>query len=522
MSICEKTISTKASSPLVTVVTVVYNAESLIEETIQSVVGQSYEGIEYIVVDGMSTDNTLSIIKRYQGSITHCISEKDRGIYDAMNKAIDIASGKWINFMNAGDVFYSNNTISDIFAKDCLNDASLIYGSHYWKDFKGNKAHVAVNDLATMWQRIAFSHQSLFSRTSIMKKYKFNLAYDIVADYAFYFHLYMHGYKFINADMPVSIVLANGFSDKNFMRRTIERWFVVSKYKDEPKVHQFYLDLVRHGRKEWSSIKSVVENEQCKISVIVPNYNNEKYIGECLDSILSQTHKNIEILVIDDCSTDDSMSILSRYAKDYNSIRLFSNKKNQGVAKSRDIAINKATGDYITTLDSDDYLISKDKLKKELELILKYKHTHKQDVIIFSNIVLVHEDRTRIGYQANKKIEQGDIFGEIFGRECMIPRDFLFTKEMYKKAGGFDFDVPIYEDWDLKIRLSSTYHFYHADIDGVGYRRHGKGLSSVESRKHKKWLKNIALKNLHLIIGRKDKIKLSQKIDGFINLKGLK
>ncbi len=83
--------------------TVTYNAEELLEETILSVINQSYKNIEYIIIDGASTDGTIDIIKKYEEKIDYWMSEPDEGIYFAMNKAIEKATGKWINFMNAGD-----------------------------------------------------------------------------------------------------------------------------------------------------------------------------------------------------------------------------------------------------------------------------------------------------------------------------------------------------------------------------------------------------------------------------------
>ena len=95
------------NNPKITVVTVCYNAVKDIEKTILSVVNQTYDNIEYIVVDGGSKDGTVNIIQKYEDRITKWISEPDKGIYDAMNKGILMATGDWINFMNAGDYFYT-------------------------------------------------------------------------------------------------------------------------------------------------------------------------------------------------------------------------------------------------------------------------------------------------------------------------------------------------------------------------------------------------------------------------------
>ena len=101
--------------PLISIITVVFNGEKYLEETIQSVINQTYSNVEYIIIDGGSSDGTLDIIKKYEERIDYWVSEKDKGIYDAMNKGIDVASGEWINFMNAGDGFYADDVLDKIF-----------------------------------------------------------------------------------------------------------------------------------------------------------------------------------------------------------------------------------------------------------------------------------------------------------------------------------------------------------------------------------------------------------------------
>ena len=100
--------------PLVSVVTVVFNGEKYLEETIQSVINQTYDNVEYTLIDGGSTDGTVDIIRKYEDKIAYWISEPDNGIFDAMNKGADKATGEYIYYLNAGDVFYSRNTLFDI------------------------------------------------------------------------------------------------------------------------------------------------------------------------------------------------------------------------------------------------------------------------------------------------------------------------------------------------------------------------------------------------------------------------
>ncbi|MGJ5675437.1 MAG: glycosyltransferase family 2 protein [Nostochopsis sp.] len=103
-----------SDKPLITVITVVFNGEKYLEQTIQSVINQSYPNLEYIILDGGSTDNTLEIIKKYEGKIDYWVSEPDLGVFDAMNKGFICAFGEFVNFMNVGDIFFQHKVIESL------------------------------------------------------------------------------------------------------------------------------------------------------------------------------------------------------------------------------------------------------------------------------------------------------------------------------------------------------------------------------------------------------------------------
>jgi glycosyltransferase involved in cell wall biosynthesis len=216
------------------------------------------------------------------------------------------------------------------------------------------------------------------------------------------------------------------------------------------------------------------------LSVIVANYNNEPYIRECLDSILNQTYKDLEIIVLDDDSTDGSPEIIRKYVANYPGIiKGIFGDVNRGVARTRHEAILQAKGEYITTLDSDDYYSNSQKLEKEMALLMHYKEQDK-DIIAFSNIVFVRENRALEFVQGNStNIKEGRIFYDIIIRSCMIPRDFVLKRDVYFEVGGYDFSLITHEDWDLKIRLAKKYEFYYTGISGTAYRKNPKGLSST-------------------------------------------
>ena len=202
-------------SPLITIITVSYNAVATIEQTILSVINQSYSNIEYIIIDGGSTDGTVDIIKKYADKIACWISEPDKGIYDAMNKAIKIASGEWINFMNCGDSFYNNTVLEDVFnIADFSSD--IIYGNTNYIYDVGNC--MKKGTIATPENYMPFGHQASFSRTSLMKNRTFNLDYKICADRDFFHFAYKNNYRFEYIDIVIANYEAeNGISSLNYI-----------------------------------------------------------------------------------------------------------------------------------------------------------------------------------------------------------------------------------------------------------------------------------------------------------------
>ena len=225
---CQNSNCPETDLPAVTVVTVVYNDVHNIEKTLLSVISQQYPKLEYIVIDGGSTDGTVDTIKKYESHIDRWISEKDRGIYDAMNKGIDLASGEWINFMNAKDMFYNKTTIYDVF-KDAPKDVDFIYGDFIRRHPAKDEYVGMYRPIEELWKDMSFSHQTLFSRTHLLKQNKFCLKNRIISDYEFIFLHYINGGKFFNSGKPIAIIAPTGFSN-NFFPKTLERWKLVRKH----------------------------------------------------------------------------------------------------------------------------------------------------------------------------------------------------------------------------------------------------------------------------------------------------
>ena len=173
----------------VSVVTVCYNAVQTLEKTMLSVLNQTYPNVEYIIIDGGSTDGTVDIIKKYADRLAYWVSEPDKGIYDAMNKGIDAATGEWINFMNAGDGFYQDKTIELFieFVQD--KDADIIYGDTLFLAPSLNYVRETL-PLDMISRCMPFGHQATFVKTLLMKEEKFDISFKSSGDYNFFYRMY--------------------------------------------------------------------------------------------------------------------------------------------------------------------------------------------------------------------------------------------------------------------------------------------------------------------------------------------
>lgn len=231
------------NKPLISIVTVVYNGEKYLEETIQSVINQTHDNIEYIIIDGYSTDSTVEIIKKYEHAIDYWISEKDNGIYDAMNKGIDSASGEWINFMNAGDKFYEINTIFKIFDNNVYDkNINIIYGDVEINYGEFKRVEIA-KSIKYFYKGMPFSHQSTFINNQFHKKNKYSLKYNIAGDFDFFFKAYKNKMIFKYIKGIVSSMDVEGLSDGNRFKSIIQRHIIVNELDHKFRNDSYYIYL---------------------------------------------------------------------------------------------------------------------------------------------------------------------------------------------------------------------------------------------------------------------------------------
>ena len=222
----------KKFKPLLSVITVVYNNVEHIERTILSIVNQTYSAIEYIVIDGGSTDGTLEILNRFKKNIAVLISEPDNGIYDAMNKGLKMATGEYVVFMNSGDEFYDNSTVKQIFKTS--ENADIYYGETEMLDENlvnmGTRRHQAPLQLKleSFKYGMSVSHQAILIKKNIVKNY--DAKYQLSADIDWILDAIVKADKIVNTQIVIAKYLMGGLSKKRHLQSLKERYQIFKKY----------------------------------------------------------------------------------------------------------------------------------------------------------------------------------------------------------------------------------------------------------------------------------------------------
>jgi glycosyltransferase involved in cell wall biosynthesis len=208
------------TKPLVSIITVIYNAVNTIEETLLSVLNQNFVNFEYIIIDGKSTDGTLDIIKLYQDKIAYCISESDEGIYDAMNKGVKAAKGDFVYFLGGDDLLFNDQVLSDL-SELLVNKKKVYYGNVLFK--KRNVIYDGkFNSLKIVTRNI--SHQSIFYPKEVFENYRFETIYNIFADYELNLKLFGNSsYTFQYVPLTIALFNDEGASGSNVLDTAFEK-----------------------------------------------------------------------------------------------------------------------------------------------------------------------------------------------------------------------------------------------------------------------------------------------------------
>ena len=218
--------------PLLSVITIVYNNVSDIERTMRSVLDQTYPRIEYILIDGASNDGTLEVINRYKNKLAVVVSERDKGIYDAMNKGLALATGDYVLFMNSGDEIYAPDTVTQVF--NSAPNADIYYGetemyNQNWESL-GQRRHQAPENFN--WKSFKYgmnvSHQAIYIKRSLCGPY--DLQYHYSADIDWIIRAARKSTKIVNTRLYVAKYLVGGVSKQKHLASLKERFRIFTNY----------------------------------------------------------------------------------------------------------------------------------------------------------------------------------------------------------------------------------------------------------------------------------------------------
>lgn len=240
--------------PIFSIITICFNAEETIERTLQSVTHQNYPMVEYIIIDGASKDNTLNIIEKYKEKINTVVSEPDKGLYDAMNKGIRLASGNYLCFLNAGDCFHDNETLQRIV--DSLPDNTLpdvIYGETALVDEQGR--FIRMRRLSSPerlhWksfrQGMLVCHQAFFARRELVEPY--DLQYRFSADFDWCIRIMKKANKLHNTHLTLVDYLHEGITTRNHKASLKERFYIMTKH------YGWFSTLLHHA---WFVVRAII------------------------------------------------------------------------------------------------------------------------------------------------------------------------------------------------------------------------------------------------------------------------
>jgi glycosyltransferase involved in cell wall biosynthesis len=237
-----------------------------------------------------------------------------------------------------------------------------------------------------------------------------------------------------------------------------------------------------------------------KISVFITSYNQRDYLVEAVESVLNQTLRPFEVIVVDDCSTDGSQEVIAEYAERYSDlIRPFYHGQNLGIPRNKSFALEQVRGDLVTYLDGDDRFLPR-KLEMELETLL----SHPDAQIVYSNVYHINSQGRRSHLWCNDDISPptGHVFRETFARA--FPRGSLFRNELVyyrclEDTGFYDPEFAMYHDWELRIRLTRRFGVAYCSTPLSEYRFHPAGISRSDTSRHLDEMKRVYAKHRSLL-----------------------
>ncbi|HEX5686726.1 MAG TPA: glycosyltransferase [Ideonella sp.] len=413
-----------AGRPLVSIVTVCRNAAATLENAMLSVFQQSWDNLEYIVVDGASSDQTPALLARHADAIDYFVSEPDASLYEAMNKGLSLATGDFVLLLNADDSYVPTAVEELLQARRCAGTSfvSALAAEITPQGVSKSIMRSMPYDSGTRL-RMPLRHETMLIPAAVYDAVGgYDQSYRIAADFELTMRLYDAGYTHYEIPRPLLNFRNDGISNVDDAGMLRERARVIagrfsclsaedvnllcdrrhhtgqqllalaSRHADQPdlvrSVHEYVEDNVLHVRSKdrpwWRDGQAELLDElkrhrsalRPKVSVILAVYNAQQTLRLCLDSVLRQTLTEFELICINDQTPDESQAIIDEYAARDSRVVSMTNPVNVGLGATRNRGVRRARGAYIFHLDPDDTLPD-----NALQLLYDHAQQHGSDLV---------------------------------------------------------------------------------------------------------------------------------------------
>ncbi len=477
--------------PKVTIIIPVYKGKKYMKEAIDSALNQTYSNIEILVINDGSPDHgaTDKIAKSYGNKIRY-IKKENGGVSTVLNLALKEMNGEYFSWLSHDDVYYPEKVeeeINYLIDNKLLGKKVILYSDYDLIDVEGKLISKAIKDHKMLEEKpeYALLRGTVNGITLLIPKIAFEECGDFdeslrcAQDYDLWYKMMKKGYSFIH--IP-KVLAKSRYHNKqvsntnprvetegnSFWIKMIDDIPLKTKIKLEGSEYNYYFQMEQflkdtpyhiaeeHCKKKYQKIEKDIEPsiKDIKVSVIIPFYNRSKIVIRAIKSVLKQTHKNYEILVINDGSTDDITEV-KKIAKENKKIKLINVKPNKGAANARNVGIDNATGSYVAFLDSDDVFEPK---KLEIQLLK----------MVAAKSLVSHTSYYRKGFNKTVLFNSGKQTGNMIPTliwSCQIATPTVMIKKEFLNKNNFRFNPELVIGEDTCFWITILMHQNLLGID---------------------------------------------------------
>jgi len=450
----------------VSIIIVCLNSAKTIRRSLESVRLQTFKQFEVIVVDGVSVDETLQVVSEFKDIITTVVSEKDKGIYDAMNKGVSLVSGDIVFFLNSDDAFYDSRVLADVVAKFERNSSiDMLYGNVVFND-KGKltkRIYSHINKRTLEFESLC--HQAVFARRSLFDKVGlFNLKFRTNADYDWLIRVFLSGATCIWFDRIISLFNLGGMHNQDPVLLAQEHKSVRLQYMSKSKL--FLGDIFRRFRHRWhrhfmlhplgATTLAPISHQSnlakplniTSVDICIATYKRPDLLRKLLKSLSEQTIINkikVRIIIIDNDPEKSAENIVTGFFSDKKLTYIYDMQPQKNIALTRNKALEYSNADYLAFIDDDEWAAD-----DWLNALLQAANEYEADVVFGLVVPQLPEDAPgwirEGGFFSSVAIKTGELrqYGpsnNTLVRNSTRNKPFLHFNPDYGLTGGEDTDL---------------------------------------------------------------------------------